>query len=312
MDGMLLNSPGGSDGLVDYDKLKTTLRELQNADSKKMSVVMQQLPQSTGDEFLDSKIEALKYLAGPTGAVKSEGDGSMSTVIQEIQTYISDKSSETQKPQNGVAMAENSFNWVRYSQTKNQAKVNPSSKKKKKTKANPFRVLMGMVGKLLDHGVPKPTVVRHVTKNTSFDESTVDRAVDIVREYNRKKQHNENDSEEEIKMQEGETPKKIKSAFNYARFIEAQKAENAGSSRELYNAEPQWEKRSTAELFSRLTWLNSLMGYDAKNPMGDGKKAADKQGANSHIDTITSELKHRGFSQEEIDAQLHIKTVAKG
>ncbi len=307
---MLLNSPGGSDALVDYDKLKTTLRDIQNAPREEIVVLVQQLPQSTGDEFLDSKLEAIKYLAGPTGSVKSEGDGNMSDVINEIQMYIDNKSQES-KPQNGVAMADNKFNWVRYCQQQG-AEVSPSSKKKKKTKANPFRVLMGMVGKLLDHGVPKPTVVRHVTKNTSFDEATVDRAVDIVRGYNRKQQRTE-DIGPEIEMQEGKEPTKrsVDATFNYVKYIESQKAASAGESRELYNAEPQWEKRSTPELFSRLSWLNSLIGYDNNSPFGDGKKATDKQGANAQMNKITSELQRRGFNQEEIDSLLQVKGVTQ-
>ena len=307
---MLLNSPGSSE-LVDYDKLKTMLRDIQNAPREKVDIFIQQLPQGTGDDFLDSKIETIKYLAGPTGNVKSEGDGNMSQVINEIQMYIDNKSKET-KPQNGVAMADNAFNWVRYCQNREEAEVSPSAKKKKKTKANPFRVLMGMVGKLLDHGVPKPTVVRHVTKNTSFDEPTVDRAVDIVREYNRKQQR-QDDMGVDVEMEEGKSPEKreTEAVFNYARYVAAQKAASAGESRELYEAEPQWDKRSTAELFARLAWLNSLMGYDANSRLGDGKKAADKQGANAQMDKITSELQRRGFNQEEIDSLLQVRGAAK-
>ena len=37
-------------------------------------------------------------------------------------------------------------------------------KKKKKTRGNPFRVLMGKVGKLLDHGVEKNDIVRYISK----------------------------------------------------------------------------------------------------------------------------------------------------
>ncbi len=304
---MLLNSPNsGSDGLVDYDKLKMTLRELQNATPDEINIVSQQLPKSTGDEFLDSKIEVLRYLSGPTGNIQSEGDGNMSDVINEIQMYIQNKSQESEQ-QKGATMAENSFNWVRYSQKKNESKSAPTSKKKKKTRANPFRVLMGMVGKLLDHGVPKPTVVRHVAKNTSFEENTIDRAVDIVREYNKKKQHQES---EPVDMEEGKSPaKNVESSFNYKRYIEAQKT--SGTSREVYQEEPQWEKRSTPELFARLTWLNSLSNYDNDSRFSGGKKAADKQGSNAQMDKIKSELQRRGFNQEEIDSLLKVRYAIK-
>jgi hypothetical protein len=43
-------------------------------------------------------------------------------------------------------------------------KVAQAPKKKKKTRGNPFRVLMGKVGKLLDHGIEKSDIVRYLSK----------------------------------------------------------------------------------------------------------------------------------------------------
>jgi len=59
-------------------------------------------------------------------------------------------------------------------------------KKKKKTRGNPFRVLMGKVGKLLDHGVEKNDIVRYVSKLKYWNKETIERAIDIVKEYNKK------------------------------------------------------------------------------------------------------------------------------
>ncbi|MBS1722378.1 MAG: hypothetical protein JSS66_05165 [Armatimonadetes bacterium] len=301
---MLLNTPSS---LVDYDKLKSDIRAIQTSDDAGKQVALANLPETTGDQFLDGKLEQLRYLAGPTGQVASEGDGNMADVIKEINAYI--------QGQEQKESAANCFNWTRYA-AKLETETSPASKKKKKTKANPFRVLMGMVGKLLDHGVPKPTIVRHVAKNTQFDEQTVDRCVDIVRNYNKKKTRvdeevemagpSDNDSKE---TQDEPGKKELEASFNYERWVESQR--KSGTARDLYDAEPQWEKRSTAELFARLQWLHSLMGYGADTAMGDQRKAADKQGANGQIAKINGELERRGFNNEEITSLLTVRDARK-
>ena len=50
-------------------------------------------------------------------------------------------------------------------------------KKKKKTRGNPFRVLMGKVGKLLDHGIEKKDIVRYLAKQKFWGNETIERAV---------------------------------------------------------------------------------------------------------------------------------------
>ena len=78
-------------------------------------------------------------------------------------------------------------------------------KKKKKTRGNPFRVLMGKVGKLLDHGVEKNDIVRYISKLKYWNKETIERAVDIVKEYNKKLEQGK-DKEEQ--------PKKSKKTAN--------------------------------------------------------------------------------------------------
>ena len=70
------------------------------------------------------------------------------------------------------------------------------TKKKKKTRGNPFRVLMGKVGKLLDHGIEKNDIVRYLAKLKFWNKETIERAVDIVRDYNKKKKSKEDKSSE--------------------------------------------------------------------------------------------------------------------
>jgi len=71
-------------------------------------------------------------------------------------------------------------------------------KKKKKTRGNPFRVLMGKVGKLLDHGIEKNDIVRYIAKLKYWNKETIERAVDIVKDYNKKKKQDTDKTAETI------------------------------------------------------------------------------------------------------------------
>jgi hypothetical protein len=296
--------------------------------TKRVQAVAAQIPQvlqTITDEYLKGELDKLHYLATMAVDKKSQGDGDWRQKIAEIRGYLQTQ----QNSKTGGTYVE--FNWERHAaEIKEMA-----GKKKKKTKGNPFKVLMGQVGKLLDHGVSKSAIVRHLSKSSSFDEDTIDRAVDIVKEYNRKKQRQDDVAEldgaspdtEADAGEETQTLVKPDSAksegafenpvsednglfgederdagFNYERWVESQRA--TGTARDLYEAKPQWEKRSTAELFARLQWLNSLEKYGKTTPQGDGRAAADKAGASSQMGSITAELKARGFNQEEIDGLL--------
>ena len=72
-------------------------------------------------------------------------------------------------------------------------------KKKKKTRGNPFRVLMGKVGKLLDHGVEKNDIVRYISKLKYWNKETIERAIDIVKEYNKKLEQDKDEKPEKSK-----------------------------------------------------------------------------------------------------------------
>ena len=75
-----------------------------------------------------------------------------------------------------------------------------AAKKKKKhdSRGNPFRVLMGQVGKLLDHGMEKSDIVRYLDKKGMFNKETIEKAVDIVRDYNRKLRKDDKESGDEV------------------------------------------------------------------------------------------------------------------
>jgi len=149
-------------------------------------------------------------------------------------------------------------------------------KKKKKTRGNPFRVLMGKVGKLLDHGVEKNDIVRNIAKLKYWNKETIERAVDIVKDYNRKLKRDDGKEDKDDKK------KAVKSAsLNY-------------------DQSPKFEKRSTGELITRACFLLDLLDYSKSTPQGDFKDPADKKGAKEELTQIRKALKDRGFDNEEL------------
>lgn len=143
-------------------------------------------------------------------------------------------------------------------------------KKKKKTRGNPFRVLMGKVGKLLDHGVEKNDIVRYIAKENKWDNETIEKAVKIVQDYNRKKTRKSNDQN-----------RIVTSAFDYT-------------------TKPDFEKRSTPELVFRVCYLLELDEYDKNTKQGHGKDADNKKGVKEEIKAIKAALENRGFDKEDM------------
>ena len=152
-----------------------------------------------------------------------------------------------------------------------------AQKKKKKTRGNPFRVLMGKVGKLLDHGVEKNDIVRYISKLKYWNKETVERAVDIVKDYNRKlKTDDDKDDAKDSKKEAVKT-----ASLNY-------------------DESPKFHKRSTAELIARVCFLLDLLDYSKSTPQGDFKDPADKNGAKEELAQIRKALVDRGFDKEEL------------
>lgn len=170
-----------------------------------------------------------------------------------------------------------------YVTTKKESKVYNNSrlaqtvqKKKKKTRGNPFRVLMGKVGKLLDHGVEKNDIVRYIAKLKYWNKETIERAVDIVKDYNRKLKKDDDDDSKD-------------------------KKEDAVKTASLnYDQSPNFHKRSTGELIARACFLLDLLDYSKTTPQGDFKDPADKKGAKEELSQIKKALSDRGFDKEEL------------
>ena len=152
-----------------------------------------------------------------------------------------------------------------------------AQKKKKKTRGNPFRVLMGKVGKLLDHGVEENDIVRYIAKLKYWNKETIERAVDIVKDYNRKLKKDDDKDEKDDSKKEA-----IKTAsFNY-------------------DESPNFHKRSTSELIFRACFLMDLLDYSKSTPQGDFKDPANKKGAKEELAEIKKALTDRGFDKEEL------------
>jgi len=151
--------------------------------------------------------------------------------------------------------------------------------KKKHKRGNPFRVLMGRVGKLLDHGMGKSDIVRYLSRHMPyFNEETIRKAVDIVKDYNRKKHR--------------------KQSYEENKFTRIAYRNYDGKS--IYSVEPEWEKRSSGELMARAAWLKWLLKYNPSLKMADGKNAEDIVGAETELRKIRNALRIRGWDDNEI------------
>jgi vacuolar-type H+-ATPase subunit H len=171
------------------------------------------------------------------------------------------------------------------------------NKRKKKTRGNPFRVLMGKVGKLLDHGVAKNDIVRYLAKMKYWNKETIERAVEIVRDYNRNQKRdsdNEKATKKETEKLIHETEKEMeshKTSANDSKLVTAAYD---------YTTKPDFKKRSTGELIFRACFLMDLLESDKNTPQGDFKEPADKKGAKEELKMIKTALVDRGFDKEEL------------
>jgi len=168
----------------------------------------------------------------------------------------------------GQRMSETNFNLQKFSQKK------PDDKKK--SRGNPFRVLMGKVGKLLDHGLERRDIVRYLLKEKIWNEETIEKSIKIVKEYNKKKYVKKNKKEAQTLLSNAPEWPKI--------------------------GKIDYSKRSTPELITSILWLNSLTKV---NPVrADVKEVEDRSGVKTMIRNIRSELIKRGMSEASLNSLL--------
>ena len=153
-------------------------------------------------------------------------------------------------------------------------------KKKKKTRGNPFRVLMGKVGKLLDHGVEKNDIVRYLAKLKYWNNETIERAVDIVRDYNKKKKTDTDKFKETSKEASSET-RTVEAALDY-------------------DKQPDFNKRSTGELIYRACFLLDVLETEKDTVQPLDKPTVGKKEAKAELAVVKKALIDRGLDQEEL------------
>ena len=102
-------------------------------------------------------------------------------------------------------------------------------KKKHDSRGNPFKVLMGKIGKLRDHGLGKSDVKRYLTKTTTFNEELIEKAIDIVTDRNKKTHRDEKD---DVEKDDKATEASVKGVSRYAEaeWLESEMASQAESS----------------------------------------------------------------------------------
>jgi hypothetical protein len=154
-------------------------------------------------------------------------------------------------------------------------------KKKKKTRGNPFRVLMGKVGKLLDHGVEKNDIVRYLAKLKYWNNETIERAVDIVRDYNKKKKKDTDKYKEPTEKEASSNSKVVVAALDYDR-------------------EPDFHKKSTGELIYRACFLLDVLETEKDTVQPLDKPTVGKKEAKAELALVKKALVDRGLDQEEL------------
>ena len=154
-------------------------------------------------------------------------------------------------------------------------------KKKKKTRGNPFRVLMGKVGKLLDHGIEKKDIVRYLAKQKFWGNETIERAVDIVRDYNKKKKKDTDKFKETTDKEASSDKRTVVAALDYDR-------------------QPDFHKKSTGELIYRACFLLDVLETDKDTVQPLDKPTVGKKEAKAELALVKKALVDRGLDQEEL------------
>jgi hypothetical protein len=283
------NSPlGGEDSSVKKGDLKEVLDEVKtsNYDLQEMSSKVSE----TADNVQDSRTK--KNLYSLSDAVLMSKDPKKRTKDPDTDKYDPTAAEIAGKIEKEVLSKDVAVYNFRTAQVK----------KKKKTRGNPFRVLMGKVGKLLDHGIEKNDITRYLAKLKYWNKETIERAVDIVKDYNKKKKQDSDKTAETIDTEkftkDVQTLKDVQKTLKDIDTSYSKKKEVTSGIN--YDKKPDFTKRSTSELIMRTCFLMDLMDYDKKTPQGDFKEAANKTGAKEELKQIKSALIERGFDKEEL------------
>lgn len=195
------------------------------------------------------------------------------------------------------------------------AKSEPQDPLKKRKRGNPFKVLMGKVQKLLDHGMGKHEIVGKMkSQGKGWDPETVARCVDIVKEYNRRDKR-----KGKSKEKPEEKPKKKseeKRSFNLSRSMERTAGERPGfkyddpaKRKSIYDIEREPAMQSTMELLTRMIYLKNASNFDidlSNENRGGMDHEVDKRLAKRQLNAIMTELRKRQYADEDLSPLVEI------
>jgi hypothetical protein len=302
-----LNSTEDSSG-VKPDELLSILSKFINSDSAsavqfkaKFEDILLRLTRPDMIDAIQKIIKAIDMAQDPKKRTKDPNTGKFDPTAQELAQKLSDKVKMMEK-----SSSNQNSNVLKFNLREAQAK-----KPKKKTRGNPFRVLMGKVGKLLDHGLEKSEIRRYLVKLGMWNEETIERAIDIVRDYNKKKRRDDADGNKKESQMSSELMRLAESKLasmtdeEFDNFLNSRIAAKVLDN-SIYDIPADFSKRSTTELMARATWLMSLMNYSKDMPQGDGKKPADTKGASAELKSIKKALEDRGFNADDL-SEMGIK-----
>lgn len=183
-------------------------------------------------------------------------------------------------------------------------KEDPTHKRKK---SNPFRVLMGYVGKLRDHGMSKREIVKKILrmKNNRWDADTVRKCVDIVTEMNRRKKRKETTDMPMDTLED----KMFAPAFNLSRWEKVAKLKKAPkgadgdfeSRKSIYDLERDPRLMSVTELLMEFLYMVSAKQFVPGAAENSGMGGVpDKKGIRRKLEKVKAELKRRGYDSDQL------------
>lgn len=174
----------------------------------------------------------------------------------------------------------------REKEVEEKEKEDPAGKHKK---GNPFKVLMGLVGKMLDHGMGKREIVRKILRqeNNKWKPETIEKCIKVVKDARKK-----------------ETKKKLSSThFNFYKYSQSKNIDNSEKRESIYDIHRNIKLMSTMELVSRMGYLNAVSSFDAGllNENNPGNKQLKGKQYIKDLKQVKDELSNRNYSKEQIE-----------
>ena len=207
----------------------------------------------------------------------------------EIEQLIREAKERNKENRNIMSAKKTPVPTTKSEEFKEEEEEDPAKKHKKK--ANPFKVLMGLVGKMLDHGMERKEIIQKVLKqkNNKWKRETIEKSLKIVKDLRKK-----------------EKKKQSSSLFNLQRFAKTKlnpdiNTDSFKGRKSIYDIERNIKLMSTMELASRLSYLHGAQNFNAGyyNENLPNIKL-DNRKINKDLMQVKAELKRRDYTDEDI------------